>query len=44
MGPFSSINCVKFNPNLYDYDGYVINVFALGDNDGNISIWYFFNY
>ncbi|EAR94477.1 TUP1-like enhancer of split protein (macronuclear) [Tetrahymena thermophila SB210] len=39
MGPFSSINCVKFNPNLYENKESVINVFALGDNDGNISIW-----
>jgi len=39
MGPFSSINCVKFNPNLYANKETVINIFALGDNDGNISIW-----
>ena len=39
MGPFSSINCVKFNPNLYNYKENIINIFALGDNDGNISIW-----
>ncbi len=40
MGPFSSINTVKFNPNLYKYEEkYIINIFALGDNDGNISVW-----
>ena len=39
MGPFSSINCVKFNQNLYEYKKNIINIFAQGDNDGNISIW-----
>lgn len=39
MGPFSSINCIKFNPHIYNYKEHNINVFALGDNDGNISIW-----
>lgn len=39
MGPFSSINCVKFNQNLFQQGNCVINIFALGDNDGNISIW-----
>ncbi len=45
MGPFSSINCIKFNPNLFRmYDKEtdkecIINVFAMGDNDGNLSLW-----
>ena len=39
MGPFSSINCVKFNKNLYENGGKIISVFAMGDNDGNISVW-----
>lgn len=39
MGPFSSINCVKFNPCLFNNNGDIINVFAMGDNDGNISVW-----
>lgn len=39
MGPFSSINCIKFNPLLFEKSGAIISVFAVGDNDGNISIW-----
>lgn len=39
MGPFSSINCVKFNPRLFRSQGCIINVFALGDSDGNITVW-----
>jgi len=39
MGPFSSINCIKFNPILFEKSGIVISVFAMGDNDGNISVW-----
>ena len=39
-GPFSSINCVKFSPILYLYNNTEpINVFAMGDNDGSISVW-----
>lgn len=38
-GPFSSINCVKFSPVLYLHDQEPINIFAMGDNDGSISIW-----
>ena len=39
MGPFSSINCVKFNPHLFIFENNKISIFAMGDNDGNISIW-----
>lgn len=39
MGPFSSINCIRFSPVLYEKSDAVISVFAMGDNDGNISIW-----
>ena len=28
MGPFSSINCISFNPNLYKYNGVIISIFA----------------
>ena len=39
MGPFSSINCIKFNPVLFEKSDAIISVFAMGDNDGNISVW-----
>lgn len=39
LGPFSSVNAVKFSPVLYNHEG-VKNVFAMGDNDGNISFWH----
>jgi len=39
MGPFSSINCIKFSPVLYKKNDYVISVFAVGDSDGNVTIW-----
>ena len=39
MGPFSSINCIKFNNWLFRKNGLVVSIFAMGDNDGNISIW-----
>ena len=40
MGPFSSINCVKFNPHLYELPtNQIVNVFAMGDSEGNISLW-----
>lgn len=40
IGPFSSINVVKFSPILFKMEGdEYFNVFAMGDNDGNISLW-----
>lgn len=39
MGPFSSINVVKFSPILFKYNQEYCNIFAVGDNDGNISFW-----
>ena len=39
IGPFSSINCLRFSPVLYRYQDKVINVCAMGDNDGNVQLW-----
>jgi protein HIRA/HIR1 len=39
IGPFSSVNSVRFSPVLYQQDG-IKSVFAMGDNDGNISFWH----
>lgn len=40
IGPFSTINCIKFNPNLYELpSGDIVSVFAMGDSEGNITIW-----
>jgi protein HIRA/HIR1 len=47
MGPFSSINCIRFNPQLYRLNipvgkdnpatkTVIAVVFAMGDNDGNV--------
>jgi len=38
-GPFSSITCVKFFPGIFDKQGGVSTVFAMGDAFGQISIW-----
>ena len=40
MGPFSTINCVKFNPHLYELPSTdIVSVFAMGDSEGNITLW-----
>ncbi len=36
IGPFSSINCIKFSPMLYRDGEKQICVCAMGDNDGNV--------
>ena len=40
VGPFSSINALKFNPMIRrsEKDDF-LNYIAMGDNDGNMSIW-----
>lgn len=30
---------VRFSPILYKFEERIFSVFALGDNDGNISVW-----
>ncbi|CAD8192363.1 unnamed protein product [Paramecium pentaurelia] len=41
VGPFSSINVVRFSPMLFknSNSNEYFSVFAIGDNDGNISLW-----
>ena len=40
VGPFSSINALKFNPMIRRSENDdILNYIAIGDNDGNLSIW-----
>ena len=38
-GHTSPINCVKFNPLLYEHEGRLCFIVAVGDAGGCISLW-----
>jgi WD40 repeat protein len=39
LGHVSSISCATFNPNLYEIDGEVSSILAMGDSHGVVSLW-----
>jgi len=39
LGHVSSVSCAKFNPNLYEYEGEITSILALGDSHGVVSLW-----
>ena len=39
LGHVSSLSCSSFNPNLYEFQGEVTSILALGDSHGVISLW-----
>ena len=38
-GHTSPINCMKFNPLIYEHEGKLTFIVAIGDTSGCISIW-----
>lgn len=39
LGHASSIICAQFNPNLYEYEGDITSILAIGDSCGVVSLW-----
>ena len=39
IGHKTPINCMKFNPNIYETEGEKTYILAVGDSSGTLSIW-----
>ena len=39
IGHRTPINCLKFNPHIYDFEGDKVFILAMGDSSGALSIW-----
>lgn len=39
VGHKTPINCLKFNPHIYEFEGEKTFILAVGDSTGTLSIW-----